>query len=181
MPTTLFLDRDGVLNERIPGGYVRTPEEWVPVPGLGTAIAMLNQIFDPVLVVTNQAGIGKGLMTEDDLGRVHQKMIQTIEMEGGKIDQIFYCKHLKEAECPCRKPATGMGWQALAAFPDIDLEGAWMVGDSVSDMAFGQALGMRLVLINGKMEDSEALKNMKIDFRFDSVLAFARFVFTDKS
>jgi D-glycero-D-manno-heptose 1,7-bisphosphate phosphatase len=176
MPTTLFLDRDGVLNERIPGGYVRTPAEWIPMPGVGEAIALLNQVFDPVLVVTNQAGIGKGLMTDLDLGLVHEKMIQTIEVEGGTIDRIFYCNHLKESECPCRKPATGMAWQALAAYPDIDLEGAWMVGDSASDMAFGQALGMRLVLINGKTEDAEALKNIKIDFRFDSVLAFARFI-----
>jgi D-glycero-D-manno-heptose 1,7-bisphosphate phosphatase len=152
----LFLDRDGVINVRMPGDYVKTPDEFIPAEGFETAIRLLAAVFDPIVVVTNQAGIGKGLMTAADLHAVHEKM-------------------LRYASCPCRKPATGMAWQALANFPQIDFENAWIAGDSVSDMAFGQALGLRTVLIHGKMEEWEKLREMRLDFRFPSLLAFAEY------
>jgi HAD superfamily hydrolase (TIGR01662 family) len=96
--------------------------------------------------------------------------------EGGHIDRVYHCPHLKSADCACRKPATGMAWQALQDFPEIDLENAWMVGDSASDMGFAQGMGFRKVLIRGKFEELEALSKIEVDFTFDSLLEFARFM-----
>jgi D-glycero-D-manno-heptose 1,7-bisphosphate phosphatase len=176
MLSTLFLDRDGVLNERIPGDYVRTPDAWQPVPRLGEAMRLLASRFDFIFVVTNQAGIGKGLMTEADLALVHAHMRATVEAAGGRIDGVFHCPHLKESGCPCRKPATGMAWQALGQYQDIDFSNAWMVGDSASDIRFGRDLGMKTALIRGKAEDAAALLQSPADFSFDDLADFARFI-----
>jgi len=173
---TLFLDRDGVINARTPGDYVRTPDAFVPTEGLGEAMRLLAAHFRRIVVVTNQAGIGRGLMTEQDLAAVHQKMFDIAASAGGRIDRAYHCPHARDAGCRCRKPATGLAWLALADFPDIDFENAWMVGDSASDIEFGQALGMRTALITGKFEELEQLAGMRVDFYFDSLLEFARFV-----
>ncbi len=175
MPT-LFLDRDGVLNLRTPGAYVKTPDEFQATEGLGEAMRLLAEKFERIVVVTNQAGIGKGLMSELELHAVHQKMLQFVKAEGGRIDRVYHCPHRADAGCTCRKPGTGMAWMALADFPDIDFEDAWMVGDSVSDMEFAQKLGIRSVLIRGKIEEVAALSRMKIDFQFDALLEFARWL-----
>ncbi len=172
---TLFLDRDGVVNVRTVGDYVRSPEMFEPTEGLDEALRLLAEHFGRIVVVTNQAGIGRGLMTEADLSAVHQKMFGLAAAAGGRIDRAYHCPHAKDAGCRCRKPATGMAWQALADFPEIDFENAWLVGDSASDIQFAQALGMRSVLIAGKHEDEAELSKMKIDFRFSSLLQFARF------
>lgn len=173
---SLFLDRDGVINVRTVGDYVRHPDMFVPTEGLDEAMRLLAAHFGRIVVVTNQAGIGKGLMTGEDLAAVHGKMFEIVETAGGRIDRAYHCPHAKDAGCPCRKPATGMAWLALADFPDIDFENAWLVGDSASDMEFGRSLGMRTVLITGKKEEATQLATMLVDFRFDSLLAFARFV-----
>lgn len=170
---TLFLDRDGVINRRTPGDYIRRPEDFVFESGVLQALSVLNQHFGRIVVVTNQAGIGKGLMTEADLAAVHRFMLAGIEQAGGRVDRVYYCPHRAEMNCGCRKPAVGMALQAQADFPDIRFEQAWMVGDSLSDMQFGQALGMKTILIAGKNEDAEALAAFSVDERFDSLLAFA--------
>ena len=175
-PPTLFLDRDGVVNERTPGDYVRSPEAFVPVEGLGPAMQLLTMLFGRIVVVTNQAGIGKGLMSEADLAAVHHKMQQMVQQGGGRIDRAYYCPHRSDAGCDCRKPAFGMALQAQRDFPDIDFQNSWMVGDSASDMAFGQGLGMRTALIEGKAEEAEILAAMKVDVRCKSLLEFAEFV-----
>jgi D-glycero-D-manno-heptose 1,7-bisphosphate phosphatase len=172
----LFLDRDGVINIRTPGDYVRTPEAFQPVEGLEEAMRLLASYFGRIVVVTNQAGIGRGLMTESDLAGVHARLLQIVGNSGGRIDAIYYCPHHKNAGCRCRKPATGMVWTALAEFSDIDLENAWLAGDSASDIALAENLGMRTVLIAGKFEDVDALRTMRIDFQFDSLLQFAHFI-----
>jgi len=176
MMNTLFLDRDGVLNSRIPGNYVKTPDEFQPIEGLGKAIRILSDHFDRIIVVTNQAGIGKGLMTEIQLHAVHQKMRTVVETAGGRIDRVYHCPHKPAQGCTCRKPATGMAWKALADFPEIDFDDAWMVGDSASDMEFARRLGIRPVLIRGKLEDLDAIADMKIDLKFDSLLEFAQWI-----
>ena len=172
---TLFLDRDGVINTRTPNDYVKTPDAWLPVIGLDEALRLLSGDFQRILVVTNQAGIGKGLMTEADLAAVHDKMFAVAAAAGGRIDGAYHCPHRSDAGCSCRKPATGLAWLALVDFPDIDFSQSWMVGDSASDMLFGQALGMRTVLIAGKTEEAAALVGMDLDFRFDTLLGFAQF------
>ena len=172
----LFLDRDGVINVRTPGEYVKTPDEFIPVAGLDLAIQILANKFDRIFVVTNQAGIGKGLMTELELMAVHHKMYSIIESKGGKIDRAYFCPHRSQDGCTCRKPSTGMAWQALADFPDIDFENSWMVGDSVADIEFGQSLGMSTVLIRGKLEEINLLGKMSIAYRFDTLLEFAHWI-----
>lgn len=179
MMNTLFLDRDGVLNSRIPGNYIKTPDEFQPMEGLGEAMRILSNHFDRIIVVTNQAGIGKGLMTETALHSVHLKLLQIVEAAGGRIDRIYHCPHRTEVGCTCRKPATGMAWKALADFPDLDFENAWMVGDSASDMEFAQRLGFRPVLIRGKYEELEALASLRIGLHFDTLLDFARWYAED--
>ncbi|MCB0524276.1 MAG: HAD family hydrolase [Lewinellaceae bacterium] len=171
---TLFLDRDGVINKRIPGDYIRSPEAFELLPGVEDALTMLSKKFDLIIVVTNQQGISKGLMSELDLANVHQKMREQIEAAGGRIDAVYHCPHLSAANCPCRKPATGMAWKALQDFPTIDFENCWMVGDSISDMKFAEILGLRKVLIRGKFEELEKLKDIQVDYTFDALLDFAR-------
>jgi len=175
MAMTLFLDRDGVVNVRMPNDYVKTPDAWLPAPGLEEALRLLATDFQRIIVVTNQAGIGKGLMTEADLAAVHTKMFALATAAGGRVDGVYHCPHRSDAGCSCRKPATGMAWLSLVDFPDIDFSQAWMVGDSAADMVFGQALGMRTVLIAGKAEEAMELARLPLDFRFDSLLDFARF------
>lgn len=174
--TTLFLDRDGVINQRMPGDYVKSPEEFLPTEGLSEAMRLLADRFDLIFVVTNQQGIGKGLMGEMELANVHQKMLQIATAEGGRIDKIYHCPHRSDAGCACRKPATGMAWLAFQDFPEMDLNDVWMVGDSVADMEFARRLNMRKVLIRGKLEELEQLTKTEVDFAFDSLLEFARFL-----
>jgi histidinol-phosphate phosphatase family protein len=174
---TLFLDRDGVINHRLVGDYVKSPTEFEPTEHLTDAFLHLRKVFGRIIVVTNQAGIGKGLMGEMQLWSVHQKMLTLAQ---SCIDKVYYCPHRKEEGCPCRKPATGMAWQALADFADIDFQNAWMVGDSASDIQFGQALGMRTVWISGKVEDEIALSALKPDFKFDSLWTFSQFIAQNK-
>lgn len=172
---SLFLDRDGVINQRIPGGYVTHAADFVPERGAMQALSLLNVHFHRIVVVTNQAGIGKGLMDETDLQAVHQKMLVLTAAAEGRIDRVYFCPHRPDASCNCRKPATGMALQAQADFPDIMFTNAWMVGDSSSDMKMGQALGMTTVLISGKLEEVEQLAALAVDHRFESLLAFAEF------
>ncbi|MFM7400569.1 MAG: D-glycero-alpha-D-manno-heptose-1,7-bisphosphate 7-phosphatase [Bacteroidota bacterium] len=174
----LFLDRDGVINERLPGDYVTSPETFKPAPGLAEAIRLLSEVFHPVIVVTNQQGIGKGLMDEEQLAEVHRYMLGIVEQAGGRIDAIYHCPHLKSAQCSCRKPATGMAWMALQDFPDITPENTWMAGDAHSDMEFADKMGFRKVFIRGNADAAAEKSSIKPDFVFDSLYDFARFITT---
>ena len=150
---TLFLDRDGVINRRIPGQYVEDWSSFEFLPGTREAIARFSKIFGHIVVVTNQQGIGKGLMTTTQLEQIHQQMLSAIQDAGGRIDAVYFCPDLSIHNPPCRKPNTGMGHQAKADFPTINFSKSVMVGDSASDIAFGRRLGMQLVLIEGKGEE----------------------------
>ena len=140
------------------------------------AIALLSRHFTPVVVVTNQAGIGKGLMTEADLMAIHGMLIRAADAAGGQIDAVYYCPHRSDAGCSCRKPSTGMGELVRLNYPDFDWENAWMVGDSYSDILFGKSLALKTALISGKAEDAPLLKDLTVDWQGPSLLDFARFV-----
>jgi histidinol-phosphate phosphatase family protein len=144
---TLFLDRDGVINERLPGDYVKTPEQFVFTNGACEAIAKLSAVFGLVIVVTNQQGIGKGLYTEQDLARVHEKMLDGVKAAGGRIDGIYFAPQLAAEKSPMRKPGIGMALQAQKDFPAIDFSRAVMIGDSDSDMDFAETAGMHAIWI----------------------------------
>jgi len=139
---TLFLDRDGVINHRIPGDYIRTWDQFEFLPGSINAIASLSNAFGRIVVVTNQQGIGKGLMNADDVHHIHACMTQAIADGGGRVDAIYHCPHLAGAGCDCRKPATGMARAAQCDHPAIDFSRSLMAGDSDHDVAFGHAVGM---------------------------------------
>jgi D-glycero-D-manno-heptose 1,7-bisphosphate phosphatase len=147
---TLFLDRDGVINRRLVDDYIKHWGEFEFLPGVLDSISLFSKLFGRIIIVTNQQGVGKGWMTEDQLKEIHGKMIDTIEQAGGKVDAIYYCTDLKDTPDNCRKPAVAMFEKAKKDFPEIVSEKSIMVGDSRSDMEFGKNAGMITVFIGGE-------------------------------
>ncbi len=144
---TLFLDRDGVINDRIMSGYVTTIEEFIFLPDVPQSIAKLSQLFGNVFVVTNQQGIAKGLMTESNLLELHSYMQQSVEKEGGKITKSYYAPGASSPKNELRKPKPGMALLAQRQFEGVDFNKSVMVGDTDSDILFGQNLGMKTVRV----------------------------------
>lgn len=167
---TLFLDRDGVINERLVGDYVKTPGEFQFIAGVPEAIAKLSDIFGLILIVTNQQGIGKELMSEEELRIIHDIMVQGIQEAGGRINKIYHSPHLERDDHSLRKPNTGMALQAKKDFSEIDFSRSVMVGDGLHDMEFGRRLGMYRVFISPNDLPSE---EDPYDLRFESLSAFA--------
>jgi len=141
----LFLDRDGVINTRIFGGYVRGWTQFEFVPGAVGALCTLAHWAPHIVVVTNQQGIGKGLMTPADLADIHDRMRRAVADAGGRIDAVETCPHLVSDQCDCRKPNTGMPERYLAAHPEINASLSMMVGDTDLDIEMGR----RLALVTG--------------------------------
>ena len=170
---TLFLDRDGVINKKLPGDYVKTWNEFYFLPGVTDAIPLFNGLFGYTLIVTNQQGIGKEIMTKEDLRSIHDQMLEEIHLNGGQIDEIYYCPDLAIHDPLCRKPNPGMALEAKNHFPKIDFKKAIMVGDSASDMKFGKTLGMKTVFIGSNsmaIDPSESA----VDLYCESLLELAK-------
>jgi D-glycero-D-manno-heptose 1,7-bisphosphate phosphatase len=139
----VFLDRDGVINQRPPEGeYITRWEDFHILPGVAAGIALLNHAGFSVIVVTNQRCVAKGLMTEADLQKMHERMTDVLARAGAKIDATFYCPHEIEPHCDCRKPAPGMLLSA-ARLRGIDLRTSWMMGDSDIDVEAGVNAGCK--------------------------------------
>lgn len=174
---TLFLDRDGVINNRIVGSYVRNWSEFEFLKGVLKAMPILARKFDCIVVVTNQQGIAKGIMTTEALNKVHAKMLEEVEKVEGRIDKVYFCAKHERDNPPCRKPNVGMAQQAKADFPNIDFERAIMVGDSITDIEFGYAMNMKTVLLETKVDidlmNLETIKH-KIDYKYPDLYAFAK-------
>lgn len=154
---TLFLDRDGVINHRLIGDYVKSTAEFHLLDGVAEAIRLASETFGRIIVVTNQQGIGKGLMTERNLSEIHAYCLDMIQAAGGHIDRFYFAPELAAAGSSLRKPDTGMGLLAQQDFPEIDFNRSVMIGDSDSDIAFGRRLGMKTVYIDATgMEHNEA-------------------------
>lgn len=168
---TLFLDRDGVINERLIDDYVKTPEQFQFIKGSDQAIALFSQLFRRVVVVTNQQGIGKGLMSQAELNLVHEKLITEILKISGRIDKIYVSPYLHSARHFTRKPSVGMAIQAKKDFRDISFRKSIMAGDSISDMVFGKRLGMKTVFIGNCNEIQD--KSKLVDFCFSDLYTFA--------
>ena len=145
---TLFLDRDGVINVKLDGRYVQNSDEFEFMPGAETAIAKLSKIFERILIVTNQQGIAKGIMSADDLNNLHQYMLQQLESE--VIEKIYYCPHLAAENCSCRKPNPGMIQQAISDFSAIKIENSYLVGDSDTDILAGEKMGLITVKVDNE-------------------------------
>jgi histidinol-phosphate phosphatase family protein len=143
---TLFLDRDGVMNHEKVEDYIYNYLEFEFYEGVPEAIKKFNQIFARVIVVTNQRGVAKKLMTEQALLDLHTEMMKDIENAGGKIDALFYCTSM-DNDHPNRKPQPGMAFLAKETFPEIDFSKSIMVGNNLSDMDFGRNAGMHTVFV----------------------------------
>lgn len=169
---TLFLDRDGVINRRIIGGYVTSWETFEFLPGTFEAMRKFSSLFGKIIVVSNQQGVGKGLMSNDDVDRIHSSMIRQVEGAGGRIDRALYAPELSTEATERRKPSIGMAKEAKLLFPAILFEKSIMAGDSVSDMEFGRNAGMVNVLICSDEEKANEHKDLH-DFWFPDLMTFA--------
>ncbi len=144
---TLFLDRDGVINHQIINDYVKQVNEIKIIDGVPQAIQLFTQLFGRIVIVTNQQGIGKGLMTEEDLHHLNGFIMNLIETYEGKIDKIYFAPQLASSGDEYRKPGIGMGLHAKKDFPEIDFEKSIMIGDSEGDIEFGTKLGMKTIML----------------------------------
>ena len=135
----VILDRDGTINADS-AEYIKTAEEWRPVPGALEAIARLNHAGWHVVVASNQSGLGRGLFEVEELNDIHTKMHQQLAEVGGRIDAVFYCPHGPDDACQCRKPASGL-FEQIGERYGISLKGVPTVGDSLRDLLAGVALG----------------------------------------
>jgi len=160
MDRAVFLDRDGVINVNASEGqYITRWEEFEFHPDAADAIARLNRAHFSVVVVTNQRGVARGLMTVDALEEIHRHMVGRLAASNARIDAIYYCPHEADASCACRKPAPGMLLQA-ATDCGIDLHNSWMVGDSDSDILAGKNAGCRTVRILRSDATPEVLSDL---------------------
>ncbi|HAI16529.1 MAG: D-glycero-beta-D-manno-heptose-1,7-bisphosphate 7-phosphatase [Gammaproteobacteria bacterium] len=157
---TVVLDRDGVINEDT-DAYVKTPGEWVPIPGSLEAIASLHSAGYRVVVASNQSGLSRGLFDEQALANIHHKFCLMAEEAGGFIDGIFFCPHLPEDNCDCRKPATGLLAQIEKQFA-CSLKGCFLVGDRYTDIQAALLFGLNPILVRtGKGLDTE--KQLRVE------------------
>lgn len=143
----LFLDRDGVINKYIDGGYVCSWDDFEWLPDIKHTLALLSQRYNRIFVVTNQQGVGKGCFSQETLNDIHHRMLSEVSEAGGRIDKVYECVALTSEKSPNRKPNIGMALQAKRDFPEVDFTRSVMVGDALSDMQFGYRAGMRCVYI----------------------------------
>lgn len=167
---SLYLDRDGVINKKKENDYIKEWSEFKFTEGALIAISILSKIFNKIIIVTNQRGIGKGVMSENDLNEIHKKMIKKIESHNGRIDGIYFCADLEDNSY-CRKPNPGMAYDSKKDFYDINFNKSFMVGDQFSDVEFGHRLGMKTVLITSK---KKITGSQVPHYTFKSLLDFSK-------
>jgi D-glycero-D-manno-heptose 1,7-bisphosphate phosphatase len=141
----IILDRDGVINFDS-DQFIKSPEEWKPIPGSLEAIARLNQAGYRVVVSTNQSGVGRGLFDMPTLNAIHDKMHKACSLVGARIDAVFFCPHTADSHCHCRKPKAGM-LEEIAARYNISLSGVPAVGDSLRDLQSAATMGAQPYLV----------------------------------
>jgi len=168
---TLFLDRDGVINERKMGGYILNVDEFKFLESVPESISELSKLFQYVFVVTNQQGIAKKIMSRCNLLEIHTYMCNEVEKCGGKIDKCYFAPELKNELSKMRKPNPGMALKAKKEFPNVDFTKSIMVGDTDSDILFGMKLGMRNVRI--KTEEPIGIES---DLTLSSLVEFCEII-----
>jgi D-glycero-D-manno-heptose 1,7-bisphosphate phosphatase len=147
----VFLDRDGVINRRIAGGYVTRWSEFEFLPHAVDGIVHLSAQEATIIVISNQAGVGKGMVAVSALADITRRFVGEIERRGGRIDAVYYCPHTPADECACRKPKPGLLLQAHADW-NLDLSGSVMLGDTESDAAAGRAVGCEVLLASDESQ-----------------------------
>ncbi len=178
----IFLDRDGVIN-RYPGDtkYVASWKEFHFLPRVKKAIAKLNQNKFKIFIVSNQAGVGKGLFSRDCLDTITQKMLAAIKKSQGKIDGVYYCIHRQEENCPCRKPKAGL-IDIVKKNHIIGLKNSFFIGDTIRDVYTAKAAGCQSVLVLSGKEKLSNRKNWEVqpDFIFRDLYAATEFILSKK-
>jgi len=176
----VILDRDGVINVDS-DNYIKSPDEWIPIPGSLEAIAQLTQANYKMVVATNQSGVNRGLYSLQTLNAIHQKMLTAIEATGGKIEKIYFCPHRPDEHCHCRKPKPGMLQQIQHDF-QVKNDQMLFVGDSLKDWEAANTVGCEFFLVrtsNGK-ETEFALKKLSSVKIFDDLLSFVKYIIDEQ-
>jgi D-glycero-D-manno-heptose 1,7-bisphosphate phosphatase len=177
----VVLDRDGVINQDSEE-FIKSPAEWQEIPGSLEAIARLHRAGYKVVVATNQSGVGRGLLSLDELAEIHRKMLDQVFTSGGHITRIFFCPHVPEDHCSCRKPAAGMLYQVaeeLACRPDSII----VIGDAARDLEAARAVGARPVLVRtgkGRLTESVLAPNNKQEIYDDLAAAVDALLLEDE-
>lgn len=169
---SLFLDRDGVINDEIENGYILNWEMFHFLDGVLEALAKLSSRFSKIFIVTNQKGVGKGLMSLNDLEHIHHCMLKEIQKNGGRIDKIYFCTDVLD-DSPFRKPNIGMANLAKHDYPNLDFSRSIMVGNTLSDMEFGEKAGMKNIFIKSKKVITDLSYN-RIDAIFSGLADLAK-------
>jgi histidinol-phosphate phosphatase family protein len=177
----IFIDRDGVINKD-PGGwtkynYVTRWEDFKFLPGSKKALKKLNDAGYAIIIISNQAGVGKGYYSKDELGTVNLKMLEEINIAGGRIKKAYYCIHKPDDNCDCRKPKTGLFRQAEKEL-DIKGAGSYFIGDGKTDIEAGEKMGLKTILVlSGKtsLEDMRSFE-VKPDYVFDDLSETVDFI-----
>lgn len=164
---TLFLDRDGVINHETVGSYITHWDEFRFYEGVLGAVKQFSEIFGTVVMVTNQRGVGRGIMSLDALKDINIRMTAAIHENGGRLDKIYACTALEDSDHN-RKPNTGMALQAKEDYPEIDFRKSVMIGNTLSDMEFGKKMGMHTIFIASTHEPFE-LPHDLIDEQYGSL------------
>lgn len=179
----IFLDRDGVIN-RYPGDtkYVTSWKEFRFLPNVKKAIALLTGKKYPLFVISNQAGVSKGVYSQNTLNDITSRMLKTLEKSGARVNAVYYCTHRDEDHCPCRKPKAGLIKLAVKG-KKIDLKNSFFIGDTIRDVRTAKAAGCKSILVFSGAEKPSHRDNWQTypDFTFKDLYAAARFIITAPS
>ena len=168
---TLFIDRDGVVNDEKHLDYIHTWDEFKFYEGVKEAFQIFNEKFGIIIMVTNQRGVAKGLTKIEDLHLIHKNMLHEIENAKGRIDRIYFCTDMESVN---RKPNAGMGLQAIKDFPSIDLSKSVMIGNTIGDMEFGRNLGVPINIFIKSTHPLLGVQHPMVDMVFPDLLSVAK-------
>jgi len=168
----VILDRDGVINYDS-NAFIKSPDEWKPIPGSLDAIAHLTQSSYRIVVATNQSGIGRGLLDMSAFNAINEKMSKAVNQVGGRIDAVFFCPHTQSDQCNCRKPESGL-FKDIAERFCLDLKGTPAIGDSLRDLQAAASVGaIPLLVLTGKGKETQSAGNLPPNTQVYSDLAQA--------
>lgn len=174
----VFLDRDGVLNTKLPP-YIHRWEDYVLYPWTLRAMRQLRENGGQLFLMTNQSGIGRGYFSEDDLNRIHTKLQNRLKEANAQFTELYYCPHEPDADCDCRKPDTGMLRQAAETY-QFNPKEAWVVGDSWRDIQAGQNFSAKTILIEGSHFGSgRVYENLSPTHRVETLLDASEIIIKD--
>jgi histidinol-phosphate phosphatase family protein len=168
---TLFIDRDGVVNDEKHLDYIHTWDEFKFYKGVKEAFKIFDKKFGIIVMITNQRGVAKGLTKLEDLHLIHKNMLKEIAEADGRIDRIYFCTDMESEN---RKPNPGMGLQAMKDFPQIDLSKSIMIGNTLSDMKFGRNLGVAINIFLPTTRKDVPLNHEDIDLTFNDLISVAK-------